>query len=70
MNAYELFVQWQGIQQGKVPLVLMKGYGYDVGHVVVNCRKAGLCEKALVHRPFLVDQLLQVIETMLEWQKT
>jgi two-component system, sensor histidine kinase SagS len=70
MNAYELFVQWQAIQQGKVPLVLMKSYGYDVGHVVVNCRKAGLCEKGLVHRPFLVDQLLQVIETMLEWQKT
>ena len=69
MNAYELFVQWQTILSGKVPLVLMKGYGYDQGHVVVNCRKAGLHEKALVHRPFLVDQLLRVIETMLEWQK-
>jgi CheY-like chemotaxis protein/PAS domain-containing protein len=69
MNAYDLFVQWQTMLPGKVPLALMKGYGYDPGHVAVNCRKAGLHEKALVHRPFLVDQLLQVIETMLEWQK-
>jgi len=69
MNAYDLFMQWKAMLSGKVPLVVMKGYGWDPGHVFVKCREAGLHEKALVHRPFLVDQLLQVIDTMLEWQK-
>ena len=69
MTAYDLFVQLQGILPGKVPLALMKGYGYDRAISLVKCREAGLHEKALVHKPFLVDQLLQVIETMLEWQK-
>lgn len=69
MTAFDLFIQLKGILLGKVPLVLMKGYGYDSGHILVKCRETGLHEKALLHKPFLVDQLLQVIETMLEWQK-
>jgi CheY-like chemotaxis protein len=69
MTAYDLFLQLQGILPGKVPLTLMKGYGYERGHIHVKCREAGLHKKALVHKPFLEDQLLQVIETMLEWQK-
>ena len=69
MTAYDLFLQLKEILPGKIPLALMKGYGWDRGHIVVKCREAGLHEKALLHKPFLVDQLLQVIETLLEWQK-
>ncbi len=69
MNAYDLFLQWQALLSGKVPLVVMKDYGYDAGHVFVKCREAGLHEKALVHRALMLDQLLQVIKTILEWQK-
>ena len=69
MTAHDLFLQFKEILPGKVPLALMKGYGWDRGHIVVKCREAGLHEKALLHKPFLVDQLLQVIETLLEWQK-
>ena len=69
MTAYDLFLQLKGVLPGKVPLTLMKGYGYERGHVHVKCREAGLHEKALVHKPLLEDQLLKVIETLLEWQK-
>ena len=68
MSAYDLFLQLQGIFPDKVPLILMKGYGWERGHVHVKCREAGLHKKALVHKPFLEDQLLDVIATLLDWQ--
>jgi CheY-like chemotaxis protein len=54
---------------GKVPLVLMQAFGYDPGHSIVKARQEGLHPKAVLFKPFLVDQLLTVIETILEWQK-
>jgi CheY-like chemotaxis protein len=69
MTAHDLFVQLQGILPGKVPLALMKGYGWDRGHVAVKCREAGLHEKAFLHKPFLEDQVRKVVETLLEWQQ-
>jgi DNA-binding NtrC family response regulator len=69
MSGHVLFVQLKAILSGRVPLVLMQGFGYDPGHAIVKCRQEGLHPKALIYKPFLVDQLLQVIETMLEWQK-
>ena len=68
MSAYDLFLQLQGIFPDKVPLILMKGYGWERGHVHVKCREAGLHKKALVHKPFLEDQLLDVIAALLDWQ--
>lgn len=70
MSAYDLFIQLQSIFPVKVPLILMKGYGWERGHVHVKCREAGLHKKALVHKPFLEDQLLDVIATLLDWQHT
>lgn len=69
MSGHGLYVQLKAILSGRVPLVLMQGFGYDPGHAIVKCRQEGLHPKALIYKPFLVDQLLQVIETMLEWQK-
>ena len=69
MSAHNLFVQLKAMLSGKVPMVLMQGFGYDPGHTIVKCRQDGLHPKALLYKPFLADQLLQVIETMLEWQK-
>ncbi len=68
MSAYDLFLQLQAIFPDKVPLILMKGYGWERGHVHVKCREAGLHKKALVHKPFLEDQLLDVIAALLDWQ--
>lgn len=50
-----------------VPLVLMQGYGYDPGHSIVKARQDGLHPKALLFKPFRVDQLLDVIETVLDY---
>jgi len=69
MSGHDLYVQLKAILPGRVPLVLMQGFGYDPGHTIVKCRQEGLHPKGLIYKPFLVDQLLQVIETMLEWQK-
>jgi len=52
----------------KVPLVLMQGFGYDPGHSIVKARQDGLHPKAVLYKPFRVDQLLDVIETILECQ--
>jgi len=53
----------------RVPPVLMQAFGYDPGHSIVKARQEGLHPKAVLYKPFLVDQLLDVIETILDWQK-
>ena len=47
-----------------VPLVLMTGFGYDPGHSIVKARKAGLHAKAVLYKPFRLDQLVETIETI------
>jgi CheY-like chemotaxis protein len=48
-----------------VPLVLMNGFGYDPGHSIVKARQSGLHPKAILYKPFRLDQLLETVETML-----
>jgi CheY-like chemotaxis protein len=50
----------------RVPMVLMTGFGYDPGHSIVNARKAGLHPKGVLFKPFRLDQLIDVVETILE----
>jgi CheY-like chemotaxis protein len=68
MSGHDLFVHLKEMAD-RVPLVLMQAFGHDPGHSIVKARQAGLHPKAVLYKPFLVDQLLDVIETMLEWQK-
>ncbi len=49
-----------------VPLVLMTGFGYDPGHTIVKARQAGLHPKAVLYKPFCLDQLLKTVEVMLD----
>jgi CheY-like chemotaxis protein len=49
-----------------VPLVLMNGFGYDPGHSIVKARQAGLHPKAILYKPFRLDQLLETVESMLD----
>jgi CheY-like chemotaxis protein len=49
-----------------VPLVLMTGFGYDPGHSIVKARQAGLHPKAILYKPFRLDQLLDTVETMID----
>ena len=68
MTGHNLFVHLKEMMD-RVPLVLMQAFGHDPGHSIVKARQEGLHPKAVLYKPFLVDQLLDVIETMLEWQK-
>ncbi|KAA5542309.1 response regulator [Roseiconus nitratireducens] len=49
-----------------VPMILMTGFGYDPGHSIVNARQNGLHPKALLFKPFRLDQLIDVVKTVLE----
>jgi FixJ family two-component response regulator len=50
----------------RVPMVLMTGFGYDPGHSIVKARQAGLHPKCVLFKPFRLDQLIDVIRTILE----
>ncbi len=49
-----------------VPMVLMTGFGYDPGHSLVNALQNGLHPKAKLSKPFRLDQLIDVVKTVLE----
>lgn len=68
MSGYDLLVKLQAILD-PVPLVLMTGFGYDPSHSIVKARKAGLHPKAILYKPFRLDQLLETVETMLDLNK-
>lgn len=53
-----------------VPMVLMKGFGYDPGHSIVKARQNGLHPKALLFKPFRLDQLIDVVKAMLNLDAT
>ncbi len=61
MNGYELMCALKEIID-PVPLVLMTGFGYDPTHSIVRARQAGL--KAVLYKPFRVDQLLETVGRM------
>ena len=65
MTGYDLMVRLTEILD-PVPLVLMTGFGYDPGHSIVKARKAGLHPKAVLYKPFRLDQLVDTVETMLD----
>lgn len=65
MNGYNLMCRLQTMMD-HVPLVLMTGFGYDPGHSVVKARQAGL--KAVLYKPFRLDQLLEAVETVVTEQ--
>lgn len=52
-------------QMEHVPMILMTGFGYDPGHSIVKARQAGLHPKAVLFKPFRLDQLIDVLETVI-----
>jgi PAS domain S-box-containing protein len=70
MSGHNLLVHLKKLFRDPVPLVLMQGFGYDPGHSIVKARQEGLHPKAVLYKPFRVEQLLDVIETILDWCKT
>ena len=67
MTGYELLMKLKE-QMDHVPLILMSSFGWDPGHSIVNARRAGLHPKAILYKPFRLDQLLETVETILDVQ--
>ncbi|MCA9214787.1 MAG: response regulator [Planctomycetales bacterium] len=65
MSGHDLFLRLKEIMD-PVPMVLMTGFGYDPGHTIVKARQAGLAANAVLYKPFRLDQLLQVVESVIE----
>lgn len=63
INGHELLLKLQEIVPDP-PLVLMTGFGYDPGHSIVKARKAGLKANAILYKPFRLEQLLDVVQSM------
>ncbi|MFN7844454.1 MAG: response regulator, partial [Pirellula sp.] len=66
-SGYQLMVRLQKLMD-HVPMALMTGFGYDPGHSIVKARQAGLHPKAILYKPFRLDQLLSVSETLLDYR--
>ncbi len=64
-SGYQLMLRLGKIMQ-RVPMVLMTGFGYDPGHSIVKARQNGLHPKCVLFKPFRLDQLIDVINTVLE----
>ncbi len=67
-NGHQLMLKLQELLD-HVPLVLMTGFGYDPGHSIVKARQAGLHPKAILYKPFRLDQLLETVELMIGLQR-
>ena len=68
-SGYQLMCRLQQFMS-PVPMVLMTGFGYDPGHSIVKARQAGLHAKAILYKPFRLDQLIDVVETIVQTYQT
>lgn len=66
-SGYQLMLRLQKLMD-HVPIALMTGFGYDPGHSIVKARQSGLHPKAILYKPFRLDQLLNVTETLIEYR--
>ena len=64
-SGYQLMLRLQKLMT-HVPIALMTGFGYDPGHSIVKARQSGLHPKAILYKPFRLDQLLSVTETLID----
>ncbi len=64
-SGYQLMLRLGKIMD-HVPMILMTGFGYDPGHSIVKAKQNGLHPKAVLYKPFRLDQLIDVLKTVLE----
>ena len=65
MTGYEFMLKLQK-DCPNPPLMLMKGYGYDVRHIIHDTVKAGLNPKAVIFKPLRPDQVAETVDLILE----
>ena len=66
MSAYDLMMRLKPMVD-RVPLILTQEFGWDAGHTLVKCRAAGLHPSGCVIKPFKERQLLDTVETIIDW---
>jgi GAF domain-containing protein/CheY-like chemotaxis protein len=66
MSAYDLMMRLKPMVD-RVPLILTQEFGWDCGHTLVKCRAAGLHPSGCVIKPFKERQLLDTVETIIDW---
>jgi CheY-like chemotaxis protein len=64
-SGYQLMLRLGKVME-RVPMVLMTGFGYDPGHSIVKARQNGLHPKCVLFKPFRLDQMIDVVKTVLE----
>ena len=65
-NGYEFLLELRKIMNvDLVPLILMTGFGYDSGHVIVKVRKEGITT-IVYKQPFRLEQLLSNLEVVIQ----
>ena len=64
-SGYQLMLRLEKLMD-RVPMILMTGFGYDPGHSIVKARQNGLHPKGVLFKPFRLDQLIDVVQTILE----
>lgn len=52
-----------------VPMILTQEFGWDAGHTLVKARQAGLHPSGCVIKPFKERQLLDTLETIIDWSQ-
>ena len=63
-NGYQFLLKLRDVMTlDPIPLILMTGFGYDPGHVVVNARKEGV--DTFIYKPFRLDRLIFNLETVI-----
>lgn len=65
MDGFQLYTKLGELMK-PAPMVLMTGFGYDPGHAIVNCRRAGLPANSVLYKPFRLDQLLNTVEATVD----
>lgn len=68
MSGYELMMRLKPMVQ-PVPLILSQEFGWDAGHTLVKARQAGLHPSGCVIKPFKERQLLDTLETIIDWSQ-
>lgn len=66
MTGYELMMKLKQMIS-PVPLILMSEFGWDAGHTLVKARQAGLHSRGYLIKPFILKQLLDTVETIIDW---
>ena len=63
-SGHQLLLRLKTIMDvSSIPLILMQGFGYDPGHVIVNAKKEGV--DSFIFKPLILDQLLSHVEKVI-----